>query len=491
MTIKIEQTEINLVDLAKSAMLERGFLVDFSKDVDNELKAINEKTIQAESGQIQDMRDKLWFSIDNDDSKDLDQLTFIEPIENDKMKVYVAIADVSLTVKQDSSINTHAEHNTTSVYTPAVIFSMLPEVLSTNLTSLNPGKDRLSFVTEMVIDSQGVMLEYKIYKAIVKNHAQLTYNAVGAWLEGQKDPPDLVAQSKELENQLKMHDKTAQTMKSYRQSKGSLSLETIEVKAIIQNRMVVDIVEEKKNRAKEIIENFMISANTAATNFLHAHQFPAFKRVVRVPKRWDKIVEIAAHLGFSLPIDPDSKSLENFLIEEKQKNPLTFPDLSLSIVKLLGRGEYVVEYPGDAILGHFGLALHNYSHSTAPNRRFPDLITQRLIRAVIEGNPSPYARQDLNKLAEHCTLKEADADKVTRQAQKTVAATLLSQKLGQIFDGIITGKNVNGTWVRIFTPPVDGKIIQGEEKVDVADKVRVKLVSVDIKKGFIDFALVL
>ncbi len=489
MTIQMNQTEIDLVELAKEAMESRDFLTDFSSAITEELKSIDKDSILKSNVDVKDMRDKFWCSIDNDDSRDLDQITYIEELGDGSFKIYVSIADVSATVKKGSEINTHAEHNTTSVYTPAVIFPMLPEKLSTDLTSLNQGVDRLSFVTEMDVGKDGVVQNYKIYEALVQNHAKLAYNGVGYWLENNANPPELVLKSEELQKLLRNHDDIAQKMKANRQAKGSLSLETIEAKAIIQNRIVIDIVEEKKNRAKEIIENFMIAANTAATLFLHAHDFPAFKRIVRIPKRWDKIVEIAANNGTYLPEEPDSKSLEDFLIKQKQANPLQYPDLSLSIVKLLGRGEYVVEYPGENISGHFGLALRNYSHSTAPNRRYPDLITQRMIRAVIEGKSNPYTKSEIERLAEYCSLKEADADRVTRQTQKTVAAVLLSGKINQTFDGIITGVNKNGTWVRLFTPPVEGKLIKGNH-VDVGDHVKVKLISVDVQKGFIDFMLV-
>jgi len=489
MTIKMDKSEIDLEALAKEAMELRDFLVDFSDDVEVELKSINEGTIYDNDEQVKDMRDKLFFSIDNDDSKDLDQLSYAEQTTAQMVKIYVAIADVNSTVKKGSAINEHAEHNTTSVYTPTIIFPMLPEKLSTNLTSLNENEDRNAYVAEMDIDDQGIMQAFKIYKALVRNHAKLAYNGVGAWLEGGVAPSKVEANI-QLQDQLKLHDTIAQKMKARRQAVGSLSLETVEPHAIIKNRMIVDIVEERKNRAKEIIENFMISANTAATKFLHEANFPAFKRIVRVPKRWDKIVEIAFKLGSNLPTEPDSKALENFLIKQKAKDPVRFPDLSLSVVKLLGRGEYVVEYPGEDLLGHFGLALRNYSHSTAPNRRYPDLITQRMIRAVLEVKDCPYKKNELERLAEQCSRKEADADKVTRQTQKSAAAILLSDKINQTFEGLITGSKVDGTFVRIFQPPVEGKVVKGGNKVDVGDRVKVKLLNVNVEKGFIDFMLV-
>jgi len=487
MTTEFNQSEIDLVESAKEAMWARGFLTDFSRDALNELSKIDHAIDSSEIEDFVDMRGKYWFSIDNDDSRDLDQLSYVEFLYNGLMKAYVAVANVSSTVHKGSAIGEHAEHNTTSVYTPTVIFPMLPEKLSTDLTSLNENEDRSAFVTEMEFDAQGVMQKYKIYKAIVRNHAKLAYNAVGAWLETAENAPDLIQKSEVLEEQVKQHDILAQKIKAFRQSKGSLSLETIEPHAVVRNRMVVDIVAEKKNRAKEIIENFMISTNTAAIKFLHEHGFPAFKRIVRVPKRWDKIIDIAVKLGTSLPLEPDSKALDEFLVIQKNKDPLRFPDLSLAIVKLLGRGEYVIEYPGEEQPGHFGLALRNYSHSTAPNRRYPDLITQRLIRAVIEGKKIPYTKSEINKLAEYCTLKEADADKVSRQTQKSAAAILLSSKIGHTFEAIVTGSSSKGTWVRVFAPPVDGKLVKGFDKLNVGDRVNVKLISVDVKKGFIDF----
>lgn len=484
------ETEKDLKELAKQAMEIRGFLADFSKEVESEIKEIVVTPPIELSDDVRDMRDKLWFSIDNDDSRDLDQTTYIETTKNGSFKAFVAIADVSLVVHKGSAINEHAEHNTTSVYTPAVIFPMLPEELSTDLTSLNENQDRYAFVTELDIDQEGVIQHYTVYKALIKNKAKLAYNAVSYWLDTNEKAPEAVLKNENLQAQLKIHDLVAQKMKAYRQRLGSLSLETIEAKAIIKNQMIIDIVEEKKNRAKDIIENLMIGANQASIKFLHQHGFPAFKRIVRIPKRWDKIVEIAVKLGKNLPSEPDSKALEIFLIEEKIRDPDRFPDLSLSVVKLLGRGEYVVEYPGDEAPGHFGLAIKNYSHSTAPNRRYPDLITQRMLRAVLEKKKNPYTKKEIERLAEYCTLKEADADKVTRQIQKTAGAILLSNKIGETFEGIITGVTKDGTWVRIFTPPVDGKLVKTKAHIDVGDHVTVKLILTDVKKGFIDFALI-
>ncbi len=477
----------NLTELAKQAMLSKGLLPTFSEDVHQELRDIQEPAVCLP--QLRDMRDKLWFSIDNDDSLDLDQLSYVEQTGK-VFKAFVAIADVEELVPRQTLIDDHAQHNTTSVYTPTVIFSMLPEKLSTNLTSLNEGKDRRAIVVEMEIKDDGEIGHYNVYQACVHNHAKLTYNGVGNWIETKTNPPEAVAKNEKLQEQILIHHKLAQRMQECRVKKGMLSLETIEAKAIIKDHMVVDIIEVRKNPARSIIENFMIGANSCVTRFLHAHDAPSFQRVVRTPEKWDRIVALAAEHSFKLPSEPDAKMLEWFLIEEKQKDPERFPDLSLAVIKLLGRGEYVVNTPKEPSLGHFGLALKNYSHSTAPNRRYPDLITQRLIKAVLNKQPLPYKLTTLQELAAHCSAREADAEKVSRQMQKSAAAFLLAKDIGKIFNGFITGAGSKGTWVRISHPPTEGKIVKGDQNLEVGVRVKVKLIDVDIPNGHIDFARV-
>jgi len=475
-----------LQNIAEEAMLERGLLPDFSARAQKELNKI-QAPARKDSESIRDLRDVLWASIDNDDSEDLDQLTVAIPMPDDRIKVLVAVADVDAIVKKGSAIDWHARQNTTSVYTAAKIFPMLPEKLSTNLTSLNLNQDRLAIVVEMVIGPDGSLQDSDVYRALVRNHAKLAYNGVGAWLDGTGPMPQAVAAVDGLAENLRLQDRAAQNMKNLRHAKGSLCLETIEAKPVFEGECILDLEVEEKNRAKEIIEDFMIAANGVIVRYLSSRSFPSIRRVVRVPKRWERIVEIAAQRGFRLPESPDSKALEKFLVREKASDPLRFPDLSLAVIKLLGNGEYVAELPEDKPTGHFGLAIRDYTHSTAPNRRYPDIITQRMLKAAIEGKPLPYSKDELDDLAVHCTEREDKVTKIERQVSKSAAALLLESRIGEQFEAIVTGAAPKGTWVRLLDMPIEGMLIDGYPSVDVGDRVRVKLVSVDIEKGFIDF----
>jgi ribonuclease R len=492
MNAKDKQHRALLQSIAHRAMLERGLLPDFSAEALAELGRIqvpatmNGEPVGDPFG-IRDLRDLVWASIDNDDSRDLDQLTVAEAMPGDKVKILVAVADVDALVKNGSAIDEHARHNTTSVYTAARIFPMLPEKLSTNLTSLNFNEDRLSIVVEMVIGADGSLQDSDIYRARVRNHAKLAYNSVAAWLEGNGVVPEAMAAVNGLDENLRLQDRVAQSMKNFRHIHGALSLETIEARPIFDGDQIRDLEVEKKNRAKDIIEDFMIAANGVAARYLSSRKFPSIRRVVRTPKRWERIVEIAGEHGFRLPDNPDSKALEEFLIKEKAADPLRFPDLSLAVIKLLGAGEYIAELPGDPAPGHFGLAVKDYTHSTAPNRRYPDLITQRLLKAAIEVRPSPYSQDELGVLAKHCTQEEDAANKVERQVGKSAAALLLESRIGEQFDSIVTGASSKGTWVRLLTVPVEGKLVHGFEGLDVGDRVRVQLISINVERGFIDF----
>jgi ribonuclease R len=492
MNAKDKQHRALLQSIAHRAMLERGLLPDFSAEALAELGRIqvpatmNGEPVGDPFG-IRDLRDLVWASIDNDDSRDLDQLTVAEAMPGDKVKILVAVADVDALVKNGSAIDEHARHNTTSVYTAARIFPMLPEKLSTNLTSLNFNEDRLSIVVEMVIGADGSLQDSDIYRARVRNHAKLAYNSVAAWLEGNGVVPEAMAAVNGLDENLRLQDRVAQSMKNFRHIHGALSLETIEARPIFDGDQIRDLEVEKKNRAKDIIEDFMIAANGVAARYLSSRKFPSIRRVVRTPKRWERIVEIAGEHGFRLPDNPDSKALEEFLIKEKAADPLRFPDLSLAVIKLLGAGEYIAELPGDPAPGHFGLAVKDYTHSTAPNRRYPDLITQRLLKAAIEVRPSPYSQDELGVLAKHCTQEEDVANKVERQVGKSAAALLLESRIGEQFDSIVTGASSKGTWVRLLTVPVEGKLVHGFEGLDVGDRVRVQLISINVERGFIDF----
>jgi len=470
-------------------MLERGLLPDFSAAALAELGGIQAPAVAKSGEPVRDLRDLLWASIDNDDSLDLDQLSVADTMPGDKVKILVAVADVDSLVENGSAIDEHARHNTTSVYTAARIFPMLPEKLSTDLTSLNLNAERLSVVVEMVIGADGSLQDSDICRARVRNHAKLAYNSVAEWLEGGPVPEAIAAVNGLAEN-LRLQDRAAQRMKDFRHVHGALSLETIEAKPIFDGDQIRDLQVEEKNRAKGIIEDFMIAANGVTARYLSSRNLPSIRRVVRTPRRWERIVEIAGERGFRLPDSPDPKALEAFLIKEKAADPLRFPDLSLTVIKLLGSGEYVAELPGETSAGHFGLAVKDYSHSTAPNRRYPDLITQRLFKAAIEGLPLPYRRDELEALAEHCTEKEDAANKVERQVGKSAAALLLRSRIGERFDALVTGASSKGTWVRLLTMPVEGKLVQGFEGADVGDRMRVQLISVDVERGYIDFSQV-
>jgi len=477
-----------LKTIAREAMLEKGLQPDFSAAVLSEMAAISEPA-RADAS-YRDLKSLLWVSIDNDDSRDLDQLSVALPIAGG-VKILVAIADVDAIVKRGSAIDGHAQANTTSVYTAAEIFPMLPEKLSTDLTSLGENQERLAFVIEMSIRvADGVVIGSDIYRAVVVNHAKLAYNSTSAWLEGTLPSLPQMASVPGLGEQLRLQDRIAQCMKQVRHEHGALSLETLQARPVFDGDELADLRAEKKNRGTELIEEFMIAANGVTSRYLQGKGVPALRRVLRVPKRWNRIVELARDFGAQLPAQPDIKALEEFLVKRRQTDPVRFPDLSLSVIKLLGRGEYMVESPGHEVEGHFGLAVKDYTHSTAPNRRYPDLITQRLLKAAIEGKPSPYNVAELGELAGHCTEKEDAAAKVERQVEKSAAALLLEPRIGEQFDAIVTGASDKGTWVRISQPVTEGKVMRGYQGLDVGDHVRVKLVDTNVERGFIDFARV-
>ncbi|MCE5192699.1 RNB domain-containing ribonuclease [bacterium] len=472
--------------IAHRVMLERGLLPDFSPEVIAEVETLNEPVV-AEERSARDLRALVWCSIDNDDSLDLDQLTVAASLPGGQVRVLVATADVALLVGDGTAIDGHARHNTTSVYTAAEKFPMLPDRLSTDLTSLNENEDRMAIVVDMVLDDNGNLKSSDVYRAMVRNHAKLTYRATGAWLEGTGPMPDAIAEVPGLADNLKLQDEAAQDLKRLRHALGALTLQTVQSRPVFEEETLRGLELEMKNRATELIENFMIAANGITVRFLASRKFPSIRRVVRTPRRWDRIVEVAAEQGAQLPIEPDAKALEDFLVDQKKAHPVTFPDLSLTIIKLLGPGEYVAQAPGQPIEGHFGLAVKDYTHSTAPNRRYPDLITQRLVKATLTGHPAPYNIDELGALATHCTEQEDAANKVERQVGKSAAALLLQSRIGEQFDGIVTGAAAKGTWVRLFAIPVEGRVVQGFEGLDVGQRTRVKLVSVDIDRGFIDF----
>jgi len=478
----------NLVAAAHASMIEHGFQPDFPAGTDKELAAIEAHPEPPAVPGIQDLRNLLWSSIDNDTSKDLDQIEWAEQLADGRIRVLVGVADVDARVPLGSVIDGHAKSETTSVYTGVKVFPMLPVELSEGITSLNENADRVAHVIEFSVDASGTASDGKVYAALVRNRAQLAYNGVGAWLEGTGPAPAKVAASADLAAQLKLQDKAAQCMVGGRFQHGALDLETIETRPEMHGDQPVDIVHQQKNRATSLIEEFMVAANGVVARTFETAGVASIRRIVRTPKRWDRIVELANGLGTTLPAQPDSKALNDFLLAQKQKDPDHFPDLSLAVIKLMGPGEYVLVKPNEPSPGHFGLAVQDYTHSTAPNRRFPDIVTQRLVKAWLAKASQPYSENDLNAIAVRCTLMEDAARKVEREMQKRIAAVVLHPRIGQSFPAIVTGVNQYGTFVRTLDPHVDGMLVHGGKGLDVGDKVTVKLISTDPQRGFIDFA---
>ncbi|MFA5262734.1 MAG: RNB domain-containing ribonuclease [Opitutaceae bacterium] len=477
-----------LAALARRAMIERGLEPDFPQAAQLELAAIGGPAEAA--ADVRDLRDRLWASIDNDDSRDLDQLTLAEPLADGRVRILVAVADVDALVRQGTALDGHAARNTTSVYTPAAIFPMLPEALSTNFTSLNEDQERIAVVVDLVFEADGSLAASDLYRARVRNHGKLAYRSVAAWLDGKGSAPRRIAEIPGLDENLRIQDRVARRLVDLRHRQGALSLETVEAKVVFDGDVLSNLELDRKNRAMQLIEDFMIAANGATATYLESKKFPSLRRVLKSPERWNRIAQLAFGFGDRLPDEPDAAALEAFLDRRREAAPEKFSDLSLAVVKLIGRGEYALDPPGGAAPGHFGLAVKDYTHSTAPNRRFPDLVTQRLLKAAMAGAPSPYAIPELVELAKHCTERENDASKVERRVRKSAAALLLSGRLGARFGGIVTGASDKGTWVRIFQPPTEGRLERGFQGLDVGDRVQVKLVRTDVERGFIDFVRV-
>jgi len=482
-------SHIDLQAVAKDVMRQHGFEPDFPPAVQQQLVQLraNPPAIVA-SASVRDLRNQLWSSIDNDTSRDLDQIEVAERLSNGSVKIMVGIADLDAFVPKQSAIDQHAARETTTVYAGIRNFPMLPEELSTGKTSLLENQDRLSVVIEFVVDADGHLASSDVYRALVRNQAQLQYNSVGAWLEGSATAPPKVAASAGLQAQLRLQDEVAQKLKNRRYENGALNLQTDELHPLVLNDHVVDVVKQQKNHATELIEDFMIAANGVVARLLE--KVSSLRRIVKQPERWDRIVQLAATYSEKLPPNPDSKALNDFLVKRKTADPDHFADLSLAVIKLIGPGEYVLERPGDPATGHFGLAVQDYTHSTAPNRRFADVVTQRLVKATLAGQPNPYSDNELSAIAANCTEKEDAARKVEREMSKRLAAVALQSRIGAIFDAVVTGATPKGTFVRVLQPHVEGLLAQGQQGADVGDRLRVKLIRTDPQRGFIDFARV-
>jgi VacB/RNase II family 3'-5' exoribonuclease len=480
----------NHFDLAAAAfteMVRQGFHPDFPTGTDEQVDGIRAAGPELPGGEVRDLRGLFWSSIDNDTSRDLDQVEWAERVAGG-IQVRVGIADVSRSVAKNTPIDRHAFDQTKTVYTGVRNFPMIPNDLSTDLTSLNQGEDRAAVVTEYVVDAQGCLQQQGIYRAVVHNRAQLAYSKVGPWLEGKAEADAKVAGSAELQAQLKLQHEAAQTLREERVRQGALEFNRIEADPVVIDGEVKSIGTAQHNRATDLIEDFMIGANETMAELLRAAGRSCIRRVVRSPQRWERIVELVGRHGTVLPAQPDSAALNAFLRKERAADGVHYPDLSLAIIKLMGAGEYVVSPGTDTKpLGHFGLAARDYAHSTAPNRRFADLVTQRLVGAMLDGEPPPYNDAELTAIALQCNLREHAGHKVERAMRKRVAAVALSDSIGKLFRGVVTGASEKGVYVRVFDPPVEGRVMKGQQGLDVGDQVTVKLLHTDPGHAFIDF----
>jgi VacB/RNase II family 3'-5' exoribonuclease len=486
-----QSTHYDLPALARQEMIAEGFTPDFSPEVQRQVAALRAHPAQpAPDAAIRDLRGLLWSSIDNDTSRDLDQIEVAERLPNGGIRIRIGIADVDSDVPKGSPIDRHAAANCTTVYTGVKNFPMLPDDLSTGLTSLNEHADRLSVVVELTVGADGSVQDGTAYRSVTRNTAQLAYSSVGPWLEGQGAAPPKIAASQDLQAQLRLQDEAAQNLRAQRYRLGALDLDRPETEPVLSDGRVTGIKPRFRNRASDLIEDFMVAANGVIARLLRDNHISSIRRVVKTPERWDRIVELAARTGDILPADPDSGALNQYLMKQRAQDPVHYSDLSLAVVKLMGPGEYVLERPGDTAVGHFALAVHDYTHSTAPNRRFADLVSQRLVKAVLAKQPSPYGDAELDGVARNCTLREDAERKVERAMNKRIAAVAMHDRIGEVFPAVVTGVTPKGTFVRALSPPVEGRLMRGEHGLDVGDQIRVKLLNTDPQRGFIDFGRV-
>ena len=493
----------DLRGVARQAMIDEGFDPNPDPAVRAELQNIGK---HPDSGApLRDLRNLLWSSVDNDDTRDLDQIEFAEEVSTAAVAVgsvgpvaekplewrlYIGVSDVDSEAPKGSAIDAHAAAQTTTVYTGTAIFSMIPPELSAGATSMFEGADRKAVVVAMIVAADGAVKSAEIFRARVTNKAQLAYSAVGAWLDSGTATPEKISRTPQLEAQLRLQAKIAAALRKTRFDNGALEIDTVEARAVSQNGKVTAIEKWEKNAATDLIEDFMIAANSSVARFLEGRKVSSIRRIVRSPERWERIVELAKQYGRNLPPSPDAMALHDFMLERRASDPDHFPDLSLAVVKLLGPGEYILDQPGVVEPGHFGLAVQDYTHSTAPNRRYADLVTQRIVKAVLANNPPPYTDDELSAIARNCTLKEDAARKVERNVRKIAAAILFSDRIGQRFKAIVTGKKPGGTFVRVVDPPVEGMLVRGGGGVDVGDEIEVELLSTNPRRGFIDFGRV-
>jgi VacB/RNase II family 3'-5' exoribonuclease len=479
---------MDLVAIARREMMERGFEPEFPREVQRQVETLHPAGDPPASGDRRDLTSLPWSSIDNDDSRDLDQIECAERTA-DGIRVRVGVADVDATVPRGTPIDCYAAQETTTVYAGVHTFPMLPERLSFDLTSLVAGEERPAVVIEFVVAPDGGLSQTAIFRARVRNCAKLAYSRVGPWLEGSGAAPTPAA---EIQAQLKLQDEAAHALRAARGLRGALTFRRSELRAVMDDGHVKDIATRQSNRAADLIEDFMIAANEVMAVALRSAGVSSIRRIVKEPERWARIVELAEGYHEKLPAEPDSGALNQFLLRRRQADPTHYPDISLSVLKLMGPGEYVVLTPGGEAEGHFGLAAHDYTHSTAPNRRFADMVTQRLVKALIGPQPhaAPYSDSELGQIAARCTMMEDAARKVERDMVKRVAAVALAPRIGQTFPAVVTGVTEKGVFVRILEPAVEGRLMHGEHGLDVGDRLRVRLLSTDPFRGFIDFGRV-
>jgi len=486
-----DQQPVNLKSIAWAAMQQYGFVPAFPPSVLREVERLKPKVFAATLDDPRDLRSLLWSSIDNYDSKDLDQIEVCEEGAGGEIRVMVAIADVDAYVPKGSETDHHAARNGTAVYTGVTTFPMLPDRLSAGLTSLLPGQERLAVVIEYTVLPDGDVVPGDVYRAVVANQAKLVYEEIGDWLEGSGPAPDMIQERPDLMKQILLQDRAATRMKSYRTERGALVLETVEPEPLVEDDRVLGLVIQRQNRARCLIEEFMVAANRTLTSFLNNTGLPMIHRVVRKPKYWEEIMAVAAERGTALPEEPDAEALTRFLTRQKAADPERFPDLSLTVIKLMGAGEYVTFRPGEEPIGHFALAVTDYTHGTAPNRRYVDIVIQRLVKSVLTGEPEPpYTPEELDELAAWLTGRDKAAQKVERFVRKAAAAVLLRERIGETFEAFVTGASDKGTYVRLIDPPAEGKVVIGEQGLRVGQRIRVRLLAVDPYKGYIDFGYI-
>jgi VacB/RNase II family 3'-5' exoribonuclease len=473
----------DLVQLARKFMVDHGFDIDLDASDWAELREVTEALRDPEKRK--DLRKMLWSSIDNVDSKDLDQVEYAEKLDGGKIRLFVGIADVDACVEKDGRIDTYAATNSTSVYTGVKVFAMLPEVLSNDRTSLLPREDREAMVMQIDVDADGAVSQFDVYFGIIHNHAKLAYERVAAWLKG-KDYDALEAVPG-LAEQIKLQEEVCLRLRAANERAGALTVQTLEARPIAVDGVVVDLQLTETNRARDMVQSFMTTMNSALARYMHDREVAIIQRIVKKPARWPKLVSLAATYGVTLPAEPDAVALAQFVASRRAADPAGFPEFSTTVVKLLGPGQYIVHVPGTPGEGHFGLAVHEYTHATAPNRRYADLVLQRMVKAIQRREPTPYNPEALQVIADRCMERENAARKVERSMRKAAAAVLLEPRIGEEFDAIVTGAASKGVYVRLLRPPAEGRVLRGERGLDVGDKVRVRLINTDYKQGFIDF----